>query len=328
MKEPYEWTEADLINIVKDGENHQESVHLEFKACDALGKSDGKKNEVSKDVSAFANSDGGTIVYGIIEKAHVPEKLDGGYDQNDISKEWLEQVINSRIAPKIDGIRINPIHLETTSSGRYAYVVCVPQSNTAHQASDKRYYKRFNFEATPMEDYEIRDVMFRVKHPRLEAELVSGHSYSEDRVTWKLIVRNTGVTAVQKFAVDFEIPEFVVWKARGTHPVPQLKPVEETRRSNIGYVRFRIVNFQQANPVVHSETTATEVVFPSDSIDVLMGKLYINPKELLEWEKKRITGEDPDVLKVYWCIFADDAPPRSGEKTLDPLANSFGLRPN
>ena len=38
------------------------------------------------------------------------------------------------------------------------YVVDIPQSNIAHQAFDKRYYKRFNFISTPMEDYEIRDI--------------------------------------------------------------------------------------------------------------------------------------------------------------------------
>jgi hypothetical protein len=31
----------------------------------------------------------------------------------------------------------------------------------AHQARDYRYYKRHNFNALPMEDYEVRDVMNR-----------------------------------------------------------------------------------------------------------------------------------------------------------------------
>jgi len=49
-------------------------------------------------------------------------------------------------------------------------VIDVPQSSTAHQASDKRYYKRFNFESVPMEDYEIRDVMQRTEAPSLGLE--------------------------------------------------------------------------------------------------------------------------------------------------------------
>jgi hypothetical protein len=34
-------------------------------------------------------------------------------------------------------------------------------SRAPHQANDYRYYKRFNFESTPMEDYEVRDLMRR-----------------------------------------------------------------------------------------------------------------------------------------------------------------------
>ncbi|MCD9015178.1 AlbA family DNA-binding domain-containing protein [Parachryseolinea silvisoli] len=39
----------------------EESIHLDFKDAAALDKSDRKKDEISKDISAFANSDGGII---------------------------------------------------------------------------------------------------------------------------------------------------------------------------------------------------------------------------------------------------------------------------
>ena len=91
----------------------QESIDLEYKGCGALGRIEARKNEVSKDVSAFANSGGGTIVYGILENGHVPTGLDRGFDPQDISKEWLEQVINSRIHRRIDGVRIKQVNLES-----------------------------------------------------------------------------------------------------------------------------------------------------------------------------------------------------------------------
>lgn len=37
----------------------------------------------------------------------------------------------------------------------------IPKSNTAHQAFDKKYYKRYNFESVAMEDYEIKDIINR-----------------------------------------------------------------------------------------------------------------------------------------------------------------------
>src|SRR4051812_3349471 len=119
MRQPWEWSEADILGLIKD--QVQESLSLEYKACGALARTDGKRTEITKDVSAFANSAGGTIVYGVHEKDHFPTGLDNGYDSKEISQEWLEQVINSGIQRRIAGIRINPVHL--SGSGRVLYVV-------------------------------------------------------------------------------------------------------------------------------------------------------------------------------------------------------------
>lgn len=170
MAEHNDWQEADLLQLV--AEQADESLELDFKESGALQKTDGKKRELSKDVSAFANSAGGTLIYGIIEdqETHVASKLDDGCDPKEITKEWVEQVINSNIQPRLSGVRIYSIELTTQNPGKFAYVVDVPQGSTAHQASDKRYYKRFNFESVPMEDYEIRDVMQRVTAPKIAVE--------------------------------------------------------------------------------------------------------------------------------------------------------------
>ena len=124
MRPPLQWSEEDLFELISLGE--QESLVLDYKASDALGQTDKKKNELSKDVSAFANSAGGTIVYGMLENGHVPTALDSGFDRSIISKEWLEQVINSRIQRRIDGVTINQINLTTSRPGRVAYVVSIP----------------------------------------------------------------------------------------------------------------------------------------------------------------------------------------------------------
>lgn len=165
--ESWLWTEADLLKLIELGV--QESLELEYKRCDSLQKSDPKKNELSKDISAFSNSAGGTIVFGMKEDGHIPQSLDSGFDPSDITKEWLEQVINSRIQRRIDGVRVNQIFLNQTAPGRVAYVVFIPQSSRApHQAWDKRFYKRFNFESVPMEEYEVRDVANRSSSPDLD----------------------------------------------------------------------------------------------------------------------------------------------------------------
>jgi len=154
----------------------EESISLDYKHGAALARDDKSRDEITKDVSAFANSAGGIIIYGIAEGAtstskHVPTAF-ASVDRTQFSKEWLEQIIQ-RIQPHIAGVEIVPVSLSTRPNA-VAYVVSIPPGDTAYQAADKRYYKRFNFMAVPMEDYEVRDVMNRLTHPiiDLEAEIV------------------------------------------------------------------------------------------------------------------------------------------------------------
>lgn len=161
------WTESNLLELIKN--KTHESLHLDFKRCAALVKGDEKrKNELSVMVSSFANSDGGTIIYGIGEEDHVAKFIDGGFELNDISKEWIEEVITSRISYKIPRVVIHPVHLDKSNSGKYAFVIDVEKSEMApHMASDHVYYKRHNFKSCPMEHYEVEDVRNRLKHPEL-----------------------------------------------------------------------------------------------------------------------------------------------------------------
>jgi hypothetical protein len=171
MKEAWDWEEADIEALIRDGV--QESLTLDYKRCASLDRRDPqRKTELSKDVSAFANSAGGVIVYGVIEDNHLPVQIDDGYDPTDVTREWLEQVINSTIQRRIDGIRIKQIELETTNPGRVIYAVYIPQSTRApHMAEDHRFYKRYNFQSIAMEEYEVRDVANRNEAPDLEMSL-------------------------------------------------------------------------------------------------------------------------------------------------------------
>lgn len=155
-------TVQDLENLIAG--KIEENINLEYKSADALTD----KKEIAKDVSSMANSAGGLIIYGIKEydeadKNHLPEKITP-IDRTRYSREWFEQVIHSNISPKVEGLIIHPVQLDNISEA--AFVVEIPQSNTAHQCTSTfRYYKRHNFIAEPMLDYEIRDILNRIKHP-------------------------------------------------------------------------------------------------------------------------------------------------------------------
>ena len=58
-----EYKFSDLEDLINN--EVEENLHLDYKSAGSLSKEDKKKAEITKDVSAFANSDGGIIVYGI-----------------------------------------------------------------------------------------------------------------------------------------------------------------------------------------------------------------------------------------------------------------------
>lgn len=231
------WTISKLETLIRD--EVEEHLELEYKRAAALGKTDKVKNEISKDVSAFANSAGGTLIYGIAEgtdsRKHLPETIDW-VTEPEITKEWLENVIISRIQPRIPGLQISAVRSETGS----VFVVEVPQSMTVHQASDKKYYKRHNFSSVPMEDYEVRDVMNRHLKPVVEVEpliitspflwegetrlfktltripalaALNGH-YFETKNILRLRVVNSGLIRANNVRVDISFPPGVLYDGR------------------------------------------------------------------------------------------------------------------
>jgi predicted HTH transcriptional regulator len=101
------WSEARLQNFITS--EIEESLTLEYKSAEALDRNETRKKEITKDVSAMANSAGGILIYGIseysqIDKRHLPEKITP-VNRTEFPREWVEQIIQA-IRPRIDGISI------------------------------------------------------------------------------------------------------------------------------------------------------------------------------------------------------------------------------
>lgn len=203
-----EWTKQRLNQMIADGV--EENLSLDYKGADSLIKSDSKKSEITKDVSSFANSSGGVLIYGITEykdepRKHLPERLDP-IQRSEISKEWLDQVIQS-IQPRIEGVVIHPITI-SEADNTVCYVVEVPQSHTAHMARDHRYHKRHNFTTARMHDYEVRDVMNRPTHPKIKASIFINKLTSRIKPEGTIMVRleNVGRVLARHVMVELEVP--------------------------------------------------------------------------------------------------------------------------
>lgn len=305
-----QWNELAVQRYID--EQIEEGLNLDYKAADSLAKINGKKKEITKDVSAMANSDGGIIIYGVKEfqeadKRHLPEQIDP-IDQTVFSKEWLEQVINN-IRPRIDGIIICPVQI-ATAENHVVYVVEIPQSTTAHQARDFRYYKRFNFESVPMEDYEIRDIMNRLKTPDVQVEFGFEHLEIRSnlhRYKLSIAISNNGYQVVHNFKLRFTFPGFI--------EIPQRDNMEILALSNMGVSidtpnrndRFFVVVYQ-----------SKEILFPQDTINV---------GERIDWEYhfnervySRVSHPRPgDRTSLEWVVYADNMPPKQDEIPLSQL---------
>ncbi|WP_187434732.1 AlbA family DNA-binding domain-containing protein [Bradyrhizobium cytisi] len=160
-------TEAELIalhtGIVK------ESLHIEYKASDSIDKrSEPRKLEMARDISAFANADGGQIIYGMKEnKDHEPDGLDAGLDPREYPEIWFEQVLQQHVTPLLTSVK--PRHIPL-SNGRIAVAIDIPPSNGDPHQVDGRYYRRHNFNRLIMEHYEVRDMFRRATNPDLTIE--------------------------------------------------------------------------------------------------------------------------------------------------------------
>ncbi len=188
-----------------------EDIHLDYKRSGAIDYVN--RNEIAKDVSAFANSDGGLIIYGVEEQEHCPVRIDDGVDHRQYTREWLDQIIQSNITPPLSDVRIVQIPL---SPDRSIYVVSIPKSfRGPHQAPSKHYYKRYNFRSAPMEDYEISDLRQR---RRTVPALVNIDIQSSRGALIYLVVSNKGDAHAED--VTFQFQENFVWP--GTIATPNI----------------------------------------------------------------------------------------------------------
>lgn len=302
--QPWEWEKSDIEALIKS--QRQEDLNLDYKGSEALAKTDGKKSEITKDISSFANSDGGIIIYGVrefneAEKRHLPEKIDDGLNPDEISKEWLEQVINSGVKPKIDGLRIKSIGVH---ADKVIYLVYIPKSTTVHQASDKKYYKRFNFQSIAMEHYEVLDILNRSVKPDLTPSFLlvpAGNT-----VHLLILLVNNGSSVIENISFELSLPSDMIINANG----------DSFRRGT-----FRNLLVPPRGQKAYSYINLTfrnrggEVIFPEQKFELVA-------PDAIRAISIRNVPEDPMLFNkgiLYWQLYADTMQCKRGEVVIGSI---------
>jgi len=292
-----DWDEAKLLKMIRDG--IEENLGVEYKAAAALSRESRKTSEITKDVSAMANSAGGILIYGISQcqepaREHLPERIDP-ICRTDYSKEWLEHII-SQIRPRINDLKIHPVQL-ASASDHVVYVVEIPQGTTAHQATDFRYYRRYNFESVPMLDHEVRDVMNRKAHPRIAvtAQFYIYPHQNQDGAAGSLTVsvKNASDVFARYVALIIHSP----LRVRGNLISYKNEAILDVRDEGHAYT----LSFSNHH---------TAPLFPRGTLS----------KNFQFWYVHHMTPEpDRQLGHFCWTVFADAMPRQRGTFTVDEI---------
>jgi len=143
----------------------RENTKIEYKEANQTLPSG---NEVGKDVSAFANSEGGIIFFGISceggDKTK-PKEISG---LNPKYIETLDRIINSHISAPIPGIRKKLI----PNNNPQVMLLYVPQSDVSpHQNNNGKYYMRLGSETRHMPHYLVELHFGKRRKPKLSVQL-------------------------------------------------------------------------------------------------------------------------------------------------------------
>ena len=132
--------EFDLTELIEA--KVPEGLRLDFKV-QQYGNSDKDKREILKDISAFANSQGGHLIIGMNESEGVANELVGVTIDTDSEILRIESMLRNGVEPVITGIRIKSIFLE---NGNKSIVIRIPRSwNSPHRVVSQginRFYTR------------------------------------------------------------------------------------------------------------------------------------------------------------------------------------------
>lgn len=306
------WDEKRVLRYVEAPV--QESLELEYKGKGALVNSEDAKTKIARSVSAMANSAGGVIIYGIAEDKEKNSISLDLINFKEFSKERLEDIINSRIQPKIDNLTIYPIRIgQNQDEG--VYVIEIPQSHTAHQAN-YYYYKRHNFKSVPMVDYEVRDVMARRQHTKIDLSFQLTPFYEIQGIKiWHLnaYAQNIGKKMAHYVNAIVDIPDTFLPRESLTSGLTIGDSILLTGHGRSTYVKDTVKYYTH-----YFENKDNEEFMPILPMPVWFKLSDVRINKLREDNPAYILGELKHQL-IYWEVYADDSPPQKGEIFMDEI---------
>ncbi len=220
------WTEEMLDDLDPDEHDSQEFKSSPFLVGDDGEISTGFTFRLSKQVSAFANGNGGRLFLGIDDAGRIdggiPRDLKGGG-----VRAWLEDVVRGCVDPPLRDFDVyevpwpGPGVPSSIHPGCAVYIVEIrPSHDAPHQAEDYRYYLRIAGKSQPMGHLHVEDVSRRTRTPRLRVIRLAPYGEPEHilddprgpkvHLQFQLFVVNEGRVMAQHCGGEIVLPRPLV----------------------------------------------------------------------------------------------------------------------
>lgn len=278
-------------------------------------------DNLSKQVSAFANAAGGRIFLGLDDEGRV----DGGVPcdlRPNGTRAWLEDVIPHVVVPHLRAFNVyevtgpipDPRRHDPSANGaspptalrpgHAVYVLEIPMSEDApHQARDHRYYLRIAGKSRPMGHHHVLDVLNRTRDPWVVVSRMDPYGEPEfiesdprgpkSFVHLRTHLVNRGRSLAQHVGCEFVVPRLAV--------------NSECRQRMLTQGETRIV--QRSGELVFFFYHPIPL-FPTQEVPFGEVWLAIHNANLQHFEAGKVV--------LRWRVFADGAPVREGQ--VDVLA--------
>lgn len=214
-----------------------ESMTLEYKSGEAFGST--FKREIAKDISSFANTRGGIIIYGMPEKlvsAGREEKAIPCHEYgiapipNFVSR--LEDILTETVLPHLPDLWIQEAPV-AGNRNQVVYIVWHPESwlgpHMVQGFNEQRYYRRGLRRTIRMAEAEVREAYIKVQRTieRAERFLHSTEvdylkNFFADPVSISQVVSCPQLLVENR--VNYNGPEMMDWLRRNMYPQRRVSP--------------------------------------------------------------------------------------------------------
>lgn len=215
---------ARVLQFISD--QQPEGLHLDFKKKQSANKAQLEADDLknyAKALSGFANSDGGVIVWGVVDQPQSPEDPDVAIGVSQITNHVafatnLNSVASQLVSRAVEGVVNLPI-ADPSDSTKGVVASLIPASDFApHRAEgkEKHYFKRNVSSFYRMEHFELEDMFGRRRRPSLDIAWQASGRFTQAgeayRIQVLLDVTNVGKHPAQNVAVQME-GRFPSWRA-------------------------------------------------------------------------------------------------------------------